>query len=39
MGAGALAVLVLPQADPAGDPLGPAGPLGYWARWDGAWYP
>ena len=38
MGAGALAVLVLPQADPAGDPLGPAGFLSYWANWDGAWY-
>jgi len=38
VGAGALAVLLLPQADPAGDPLGPAGFLDYWARWDGAWY-
>ena len=38
MGAGALAVLLLPQADPAGDPLGPSGFWGYWANWDGAWY-
>ena len=38
LGAGALAVLFLPQADPAGDPLGPGGFLGYWANWDGAWY-
>lgn len=38
MGAGALAVLLLPQADPAGDPLGPPGFWGYWANWDGAWY-
>ena len=38
VGAGALAVILLPQADPAGDPLGPGGFLGYWARWDGAWY-
>lgn len=38
LGAGALAVTLLPQADPAGDPLGPGGLLGYWARWDGAWY-
>src|SRR5918998_1734133 len=38
LGAGALAALLLPQADPAGDPLGPAGFLGYWALWDGAWY-
>jgi hypothetical protein len=38
LGAGALAVLFLPQADPAGDPLGPGGFLGYWAHWDGAWY-
>ncbi len=38
VGAGALAALLLPQADPAGDPLGPGGSLGYWARWDGAWY-
>jgi Mannosyltransferase (PIG-V) len=35
---GALAALFLPQADPAGDPLGPGGFLGYWAHWDGAWY-
>ncbi|HEV2092950.1 MAG TPA: mannosyltransferase family protein [Rubrobacter sp.] len=38
LGAGALAAALLPQADPAGDPLGPIGFLGYWARWDGAWY-
>ena len=38
MGVGALAVFALPQADPAGNPLGPTGFLGYWARWDGAWY-
>ena len=38
VGAGALAAALLPQADPAGDPLGPAGFLGYWAHWDGAWY-
>lgn len=38
LGAGALAVASLPQADPAGDPLGPDGLLGYWANWDGAWY-
>src|SRR3712207_4666678 len=38
LGAGALAVLLIPQADPAGDPLGPGGFLGHWALWDGAWY-
>jgi hypothetical protein len=38
MGAGALAVTYLPDADPAGDPLEPAGFLNYWAHWDGAWY-
>ena len=38
MGAGAVAAALLPQADPAGDPLGPAGFLNYWALWDGAWY-
>ena len=38
MGAGALAVTYLPGADPAGDPLEPAGFLNYWAHWDGAWY-
>jgi hypothetical protein len=38
MGAGALAAAYLPQAEPAGDPLGPPGFLGYWAHWDGAWY-
>lgn len=38
MGAGALTVVYLPQAEPAGDPLGPSGFLGYWAHWDGAWY-
>ncbi|CAN5761275.1 hypothetical protein BH24ACT18_BH24ACT18_21730 [soil metagenome] len=38
MGAGALAVALVPQADPAGDPLGPVGFLDYWAHWDGAWY-
>lgn len=37
MGAAAAATL-LPQADPAGNPLEPAGFLGYWAHWDGAWY-
>ena len=38
MGAGAIAAAYLPRADPAGDPLGPSGFLGYWAHWDGAWY-
>ena len=38
MGAGAVAVALVPQADPAGDPLEPDGLLGYWANWDGAWY-
>jgi hypothetical protein len=38
MGAGALAAALLPGADPAGDPLEPAGFLNYWAHWDGAWY-
>jgi len=38
LGAGALAAVYLPQAEPAGDPLEPAGFLGYWAHWDGAWY-
>ena len=38
MGTGALAAAYLPQAEPAGDPLGPSGFLSYWARWDGAWY-
>ncbi len=38
MGTGALAAAYLPQADPAGDPLGPSGFLSYWAHWDGAWY-
>ena len=38
LGAGALATASLPQADPAGDPLGPGGFLDYWAHWDGAWY-
>jgi hypothetical protein len=38
LGAGALAAALLPGADPAGDPLGPGGFLGYWANWDGAWY-
>src|SRR4028118_1198120 len=38
LGAGALATAFLPQADPAGDPLGPGGFLDYWAHWDGAWY-
>jgi len=38
MGAGALAAAYLPRAEPAGDPLGPSGFLGYWAHWDGAWY-
>jgi hypothetical protein len=38
MAAGALAAAYLPRAEPAGDPLGPSGFLGYWAHWDGAWY-
>jgi hypothetical protein len=38
LGAGALAAAYLPQADPAGDPLGPPGFLNYWAHWDGAWF-
>ncbi|MDP9412201.1 MAG: glycosyltransferase family 39 protein [Actinomycetota bacterium] len=38
MGVGALAAAYLPQAEPAGDPLGPSGFLSYWAHWDGAWY-
>ncbi|CAN5761775.1 membrane protein [soil metagenome] len=38
LGAGALAVAFITDAEPAGDPLGPGGVLGYWARWDGAWY-
>ncbi len=38
MGAGALAVAFLPDADPAGNPLEPPGFLNYWANWDGAWY-
>jgi hypothetical protein len=38
MGAGALAAILLPDADPAGDPLEPVGFLNYWAHWDGAWY-
>ena len=38
MAAGTLAVAFLPGADPAGDPLEPAGFLNYWANWDGAWY-
>ncbi len=38
LGAGALAAAFLPWAEPAGDPLGPSGFLGYWAHWDGAWY-
>jgi hypothetical protein len=38
LGAGALAALYLPQADPAGTPLEPPGFLNYWAHWDGAWY-
>ena len=37
MAAGALAAAYLPRAEPAGDPLGPSGFLGYWAYWDGAW--
>ena len=35
---GALAVALLPDAEPAGDPLEPPGFLNYWAHWDGAWY-
>lgn len=35
---GALAVALLPEANPAGDPLEPPGFLNYWANWDGAWY-
>ena len=38
LAAGALAAAYLPQADPAGEPLEPAGFLNYWAHWDGAWY-
>lgn len=38
MGVGALAFYLVAEAEPAGDPLGPGGELGYWARWDGAWY-
>ncbi len=38
LGAGALATLYLPQAEPAGTPLEPPGFLNYWAHWDGAWY-
>ncbi len=38
MGAGALAAAFIADAEPAGDPLGPGGVFGYWARWDGAWY-
>lgn len=38
LGAGALAAAFVADAEPAGDPLGPGGALGYWARWDGAWY-
>src|SRR5215207_11346555 len=38
MGVGALAATLLPGADPAGDPLEPAGFLNYWANWDGAWF-
>jgi hypothetical protein len=38
LGVGALAATLLPGADPAGDPLEPAGFLNYWAHWDGAWY-
>ncbi|MGI8648933.1 MAG: hypothetical protein ACR2KW_00930 [Rubrobacter sp.] len=35
---GAVAVVLLPGADPAGDPLNPPGFLSYWANWDGGWY-
>ena len=38
MGVGALAVVLLPGATPAGEPLEPTGIFGYWAHWDGAWY-
>ncbi len=38
LGVGALAAAYLPDADPAGDPLGPPGFLSYWAHWDGAWF-
>ena len=38
MGVGALAVALLPMAEPGGDPLQPRGVFGYWAHWDGAWY-
>ena len=35
---GTLAALVLPWAEPAGEPLEPPGFLSFWAHWDGAWY-
>ena len=38
LGVGALAVTLLPAAQPGGDPQEPPGLLGYWAHWDGAWY-
>ena len=38
LGTGALAQVLLPEAEPAGSPLEPPGLLGYWAHWDGAWY-
>lgn len=38
LGAGTLAQVFLPEAEPAGSPLEPAGFLNYWAHWDGAWY-
>lgn len=38
LGTGTLAQVFLPEAEPAGSPLQPAGFLNYWAHWDGAWY-
>ena len=37
-GVGALAAALLPRVGPARGPRWLAGPLGYWANWDGAWY-
>ena len=35
---GTLAAVLLPWAEPAGEPVEPPGFLNYWAHWDGAWY-